>query len=435
MALAIGQHLGHPWVGVLLSMALMCGAITWMLQGWFPPEWALLGGSLVLLRLGLISYWINSYWGGALAAAGGALMLGAFPRILHHCRTRDAFVFGSGAALLANSRPVEGFLLCIPVAIALAMWLFPKASSPLGIAAGGIIVPLACILAATLAFMGYYNWRITGNVFLLPHALSLQQQCNCPIFSWQKSKPPLHYLNPQFNQFFNVDLRNRYIPSWPAWRHRSWGKVVDLWHFFLNLVLSVPFITLPWVVRDRRMRLLLFQFFLGAAGLLAVAYIEPHYAAPLVATVLAIWVQAMRHLRRWRLLGRPIGTGLTRAVVLLALANLTLYAALSTHAAQSQEVPWNIYRSRIATQLDAAPGLHLVIVHYAPDHSPHHEWVYNRADIDNSKIVWAREIPKQNMQPLLMYFHDRSVWLVEADASPPRITPYSGQQGDASGLE
>jgi hypothetical protein len=52
------------------------------------------------------------------------------------------------------------------------------------------------------------------------------------------------------------------------------------------------------------------------------------------------------------------------------------------------------------------------------------QWVYNQADIDNSKIVWAQEIPGQDLSPLLQYFHARTIWLVEPDAHPVKLQPY-----------
>jgi hypothetical protein len=52
--LAIGELLGHAWVGVLLSDAAMCAAIFWMLLSWLPRRWAFCGAAIVALNLGLI---------------------------------------------------------------------------------------------------------------------------------------------------------------------------------------------------------------------------------------------------------------------------------------------------------------------------------------------------------------------------------------------
>src|SRR5579871_3361587 len=83
LALALGKLLfGNLWFGVWLSCGAMCAAICWMLQGWFPPRWAFLGGMIAVLRLALFSEWIDSFNGGAIAAIGGALVLGAYPRLL-----------------------------------------------------------------------------------------------------------------------------------------------------------------------------------------------------------------------------------------------------------------------------------------------------------------------------------------------------------------
>jgi hypothetical protein len=83
-----------------------------------------------------------------------------------------------------------------------------------------------------------------------------------------------------------------------------------------------------------------------------------------------------------------------------------------------------VEREQIETRLEHLQGLQLAIVRYSPDHNPLDEWVYNRANIDDSKVVWAREMDAQDNLALIRYYGDRKVWLVEPDAIPARIEPY-----------
>ncbi len=65
LVLAAGELLAaHPWIGVWISTGLMCGLICWMLQGWMAPRWALFGGLLAVVRLGIFSYWTKAIGAG-----------------------------------------------------------------------------------------------------------------------------------------------------------------------------------------------------------------------------------------------------------------------------------------------------------------------------------------------------------------------------------
>ena len=419
MVLALGQLLGSPWIGVLLSMAAMCAAVAWALQGWLPALWALLG-TLLLLRVDLMSYWVDSYWGGAVAATGGALVIGALPRILRRRSARDSLLLGVGAALLANSRPLEGLLFCIPVAVVLALRLFSRGSTDFRWKLPTALLPAILVLACTAAFMGYYNWRVTGNVLLFPRVLYQRHYWDVPVFIWQHAEPPLTYANSQFTGFFE----NRNQPGFlgRSWAQQTLTKCHEGWSFFLGPALSIPFLTLPWLIFDRRVRFLVLQFLWCGVWLLLVYWFEPHYVAPLTVTVFAVTTEAIRHLRQWKLKSYRVGIFASRLIVVLLIARVF---SPGTEVVNAPRRGWNLARERIVGQLQATPQKHLVIVRYAPDHDLAQEWVYNAAEIDAAKIVWAREIPGRDLKPLLDYYRDRRIWLVDADTHPPQLKPYS----------
>ena len=417
--LAVGQLLGSPWIGVLLSMGAMCAAFLWMLQGWVPARWALLGSILVMMRFAFRGYWIDSYWGGAVAAVGGALVMGALPRILRKQRARDAFLLVLGAGILANSRPLEGCILCVPVAIFILYRLLKERGPSLRRLLLRAVLPAAAGLVAVLSFTLYYNWRVTADPLLFPHVLFFKTHSTVPMLIWQDLEtPPRTYANPQFQHYYN-DWERAAIPrNWEERESLSSTKVRWIYNFFIGPALLVPLAALWSVFRNPRTRFLVLQFLFCLVGLLVVIWFQPHYVAPLMATIFIIVMQSFRYLRTWQFKGRAVGIGLSRAAVIGALAIPLMPFYMHTALGQSPfpEPPANWNRLHVAQKLEATPGNHLVIVRYGTLHSIHEEWVYNDADIDHAKIVWAREIPGVSLQPLLDYFKDRNVWLVEPDS-------------------
>jgi hypothetical protein len=435
--LALGQLLGHPWIGALLSVAAMCAVILWMLQAWLPARWAFLGAALVALKFGIASYWINSYWGGAVAATGGALVLGAMPRIVRRARTRDAVLLGLGIALLANSRPYEGLLFCIPVAGWFLWWLAGKTKSlmPWRTRIVRILVPLAVVMALTMGFIGYYNWRLTDNAFLMPHILNTRTYHTTPLFLWEHAKPPLYYSNTQFEDFYNGWARENYANSWQDVGRVSFEKLTRIGstYFWWGTFLLLP--TAPFVFFDRRMRLPLVILLLGMAGVFAVVWSMPHYAAPLTCVIFLLLVQTIRHLRTFRLRGRPLGLAFSWAVVCLLATDI----AFSVRRHVCDPLEWTCQgdpsRAAIEKRLSDTPGKHLIMVRYEEDHNLHDEWVYNGAEIDSAKVLWARELDPAQNEKLFAYFKDWQVWLVTPDADntfleryePPATAPSADQ--------
>jgi hypothetical protein len=428
--LMVGRVLGgHPIVGVWLSMACMCAAICWMLQGWLPTRWALLGGIFAVIHpnIGVSNYWAQSYWGGALTATGGALLLGGVRYLMGSHRPRYAVAAGLGLAILANSRPYEGLFLSLPVGLGLLTWMCGKQRPPPGVMLRSILLPFALVGMITVGAMAYYNHRITGNVTQLPYLLHEQQYRVSPLFIWQSFPPkPIfrHKLIEEFHSYFELPY---YLQKQNFWGFFSTNflavanHIIGVGSVFAIALLGSAKQLLAWVWNDYWGRFALFIYGFFTFGIMIETYLLPHYWAPVTALS---YLFVMQGLRLWWARDRRAGQAVVVALPLLALivAAMTPVYLVAMH----NEFTPARQRAELLRQLSGSESRHLILVKYGPNHLYDHEWVYNEADIDGSKVIWARAMEITEDCKLVEYFNDRKVWslTIDHDQSPVKIDPF-----------
>jgi hypothetical protein len=426
LTLAAAQVLGgHAIVGVWISTALACAAICWMLLAWLPSWWAVLGGVLAALHPIILLYWGQSYWGGTVAVIGGALVFGALRRIMRRPNMRDALLMGVGLAVLANSRPYEGLLISLPVAVLLLTWMVGKNGPAAQVSITRIVLPIIGVLTLTGGAMAFYNWRVTGDALRMPYQVYQATYAVAPLFLWQSPRPEPIYHHKVMRDFYTGWELQSYIEKRSAphlWMFYRWSHT-RLRSLPYPLVVSVPLVLLAWILRDRWSRFALLTCAVLAAGLVVESSFFMHYAAPMTALVFVLVLQALRQLRLWRWCHGQTGRLIVWTVLMICFTSFAAAFALQLRSVWSAETP---DRARILAQLQGTDGRHLVIVRYGPRHFPNEEWVYNGADIDGAKVVWAREMDSAQNRKLLEYFKDRHVWLVEVDqdSSAPELKPY-----------
>jgi len=432
LLLALGQTLfGHPWYGVLISVGLMCASFGWMLQGWLPRKYALVGSLLAILQFGVSSYWVNSYWGGALSATGGALVLGSLARLARRTSVSASLLGAFGIALLANTRPYEGLILTV-ACVGVLFWWRHKAGRPwVALFKARVILPAAIVLSATGIWMGYYNYRVTGKPWLMPYVVNQRAYAATPQFWMLPAGTPPTYRHEILRKFWVKGDGDPYLDA----RAHPLRLVIVLILVFLG---SYTFPLLEFAAMalmlapTRKVCIALAINGAVAAGLLLEKGLAPHYYAPVTGLILFLAASGARSVlkffrgRSMRTLMKATLAGLFLIVFTIEIVNAASDLLSSQDRMKGGDFAgYAVSRRSIVDSLLRQGKRHLVIVKYEPDHHKAPEWVYNKADIDASDIVWARDMGYAGNSELINYYRDREAWLLEADAEPPRLSRYA----------
>ena len=292
MLLGLGQWLtGNPLAGVWLGTVLAAAAVCWMLQGWVPGRWALLGSLLLVAHVTTQISWGQTFWGGQAAVLGGALIYGALPRILNGAGPAVGVALGIGLAVLANSRPYEGAIVSLPVALALTAWLMGRNRSPLRSIVTRTVLPAGAVLAVTILTMGYYNHQVTGDPLRMPYTVHEDTYGYAPLFLWGSLRPAPDYRHPSIRDThaYTADVFNRQRRLTLA--ELATVKTVNITGVAARTwspVLLIALLAMPWALRRRHMK---WAGLAVAGNVLALSVATwshlGHYYAPSMA---AVWL-------------------------------------------------------------------------------------------------------------------------------------------------
>jgi len=491
LVMAFGQVVfGHPWAGVLLSMALFSGLCYWMLRGWTSPGWALVGGLLVVSEFGPLNRWMNCYWGGAVSAIAGCLVFGALPRLRHSmarathnpnpqpplpnpqshrlfnpappvaslipgprptrasaspvpgpgfsARTRDAVLLGLGIGIQMLTRPFESVFLDLSVVLFFLPELRRRADWP---KLAKIALPAALAVLPAVALQLFHDRAVTGSWTTMPYVLNRYLYGVPTTLTFQPNPVP-HGTLTQAQELYAQGQAAVHgeTDTLASYLQRLGGRI-GFYRFFLlaPLFLTLPFL-LPFL-REFRIAWLALTVLIFALGSNFYPYFFPHYHAAILclfilAAVLGLQVLSERKIRGW-----PAGQLAARWILFLCAAHFLFWYGIHAFGGEPTLQAMTPYETtpginfgdpegRIAVnrRLAEAPGRQLVFVRYFTTHE-YHDWIHNAADIDNACVVWALELTPDENAKLRQYYPDRKVWLMEPDAVPPKLVPYPASVG------
>jgi hypothetical protein len=427
--LAFGKLLfGSFWAGVLISGGLFCASCYWMLRGCISPGWALLGGFIAVIEFGPLCQWTNSYWGGAVGGTAGCLVFGALPRLRNGGRN-VAVALGTGLAVQLLVRPFE-FLFLLASAVLYLVWLEGRGFwSKQYLNSFSTVAAFVC---GAVLLCGIQNKAVTGSWTTLPYMLSRYQYGVPATFTIQRNAVPHRALTPEQELDYRAQsaIHGEGTDTIGAFVERLAFRT-RYYRFFLFAPLYIAVFLFLLTARSRLDRWVVLTIVLFALGTNIYPFFYPHYVAAEACLFILSGVRGLERLSRWK-------PQLANLIVLMCGAQFLFWYGLHAIAGENlwdafRYEPWDYINygdaeGRIAVDdtLGVVPGRQLVFVRYWPGHQ-FHEWVHDAADIDSSRVVWALDLGASENEKLLSYFPTRRAWLLQPDARPPRLTPYSAR--------
>jgi hypothetical protein len=282
-----------------------------------------------------------------------------------------------------------------------------------------LLLPILLILMLTAAGLAYYNKQVTGSVWVMPYAVHEATYAVAPIFVWQSVKPEPGYRHKQIRDLqvdwaLTVTRPSRY--SLIDFAVTGLRKIRSLASMYFAVLLAIPLLAAPVVLFvDRKARHALVMAGVFIFGVLLECYpIATHYVAPAIGLLFFLALQCLRRLSvmKWR--GLAVGNGIAPALLMCTfILPIVSYFEMRRHV--SLRDVWIYQKAGIRQRLERTNERHIVLVRYGSAHNTHFEWVYNGADIDGSRVIWAREMDPASNDQLLEYYSDRRAWLLKVD--------------------
>jgi hypothetical protein len=307
-----------------------------------------------------------------------------------------------------------------------------------------LLLPGVAVTAAFLLALGFYDFRTTGNVLLMPYQVNEAAYDPVPIFLWQSPRAtPPEYRNAAIRAYWtSAPLGTGWeAAQYYGWRFQPILKVFSIcyagWRYFFrtSAVALIPILACFWMARLPWVRYGALIVLISLLGQIPVrGSTEAHYLAPVTGLFFLFSAGGIRFFSILTYRSQKRARAVPALILIAWLLSFVAEAATAMNepekarAGEYQVAGSEVFRRNrraILAQLNRDPARHLVIVRYTPDHNVYLEWVYNRASIDESVVVWARDRGPQENIVLIRYFRERKVWLLNADAERPSLIPYT----------